>query len=86
MKVLIRKTDVDSLLETMKFPQDFVKDEATNIAIATYFRELFWQIKLAEDSKVCKARDPSTVLPALQLITALFESNDFEVFEFLIKV
>lgn len=70
----------------MKFPDDFTKGEPMCNALAIYFKELIVQIQLAEDAKIFKARDPSTVLPTFQLLTSLFESSDFEVFDMMVKV
>lgn len=69
----------------MKFPEDYVKDEQLSLGIAIYFRDIFMQIKLAEASKVFKARDKQTALETVHLISGLFESNDFELFDNLVK-
>lgn len=70
----------------MKFPEDFTAGEGISMGIATFFKDVFMQIKLAEASKIFKARDQQTVLETVHLISALFESNDFELFDNLLKV
>ena len=72
--------------EKLKFPDDYLEDERMKLRISELFLAIFSDIELAETAKKLKARDKSTYLETTQIITTLFESNDFELFENIIKV
>lgn len=78
--------EVQTRMEDMLFPDDYLRDERTNTGIAEFLAEIVTQLKLAEIAKGHKARDPNTLLDSMGLILALFESNDFDLFRNVLRV
>ena len=72
--------------EKMKFPDDYLSDESLCLPIAELFLSIFKELKTAEVAKAGKGRDKSTVLDPTQPTVCLLESNDFELFENILKV
>jgi len=82
----IKKTEIDERLAKMKFPKDYLENERANKSIALYFNRIVMNIKLAEIAKCSKIREKSTFLDPNNLIVTMLESNDFEVFDNIVKV
>ena len=70
----------------MSFPSDYVTNEVYNKAVCDYYLEIFKHLEISERSILSKLGIIKRSINCTNLIMALFERNDFKLFESFLKV
>ena len=83
---MTRLTDIDFATLKMSFPADYIANEAFNKAVCDYFLEVFRHIEQSEKSMLLKLGIVKKSISCTNLVVALFERNDFKLFEGFLKV
>lgn len=79
-------TDIDHLSNSMVFPSDYLKNEKFNYSVLEYFKEIFKHIEQTENNLLVHLKVTKKNINCSNLLIALFERNDFQLFEGFIKV
>ena len=79
-------TDIDHATLKMSFPNDYIANEAYNKAVCDYFLEIFRHLEQSEKNMLLKLKVVRKNVNCTNLVIALFERNDFKLFESFLKV
>ena len=77
--------DIDTRIQKMVFPRDFLANERQNLSICEYILEILKSIQQCESNLLSKLNIVKKSFSCSSLIGCLFERNDFKMFEMIVK-